>query len=102
MSYHAEIDGKYAGDVATVQGLNDLGRWIDRQKLDGNEDLIQLREHGHTYKPKSVAEQLHAALAGDPPEASVASTAHGLLSMLATAPEDGHFVIHDGTADDDE
>jgi hypothetical protein len=88
-----------AGQVGTIKGWGDFGRWVESLPLNGHGALVQQWEHGGTDQLDSLPRQLQNALDRHPPKVStVRSTAAKLLTLLQSRPKAAEgIVIHDGT-----
>lgn len=94
MSYQGYFDRAFGGDVASNSGWSDFCRWADDLPFD---ELAHLVHHGYATEPDGLADELRDALAEHVPPADVASTAQGILLLLARWPDDAEsFIISDG------
>ena len=96
MSYHAVIDGKPVGDIASTLGMGDFGRWVDSLDADTYPELCHLREHGWSQTPAKVLDELRAATAEGAMDASARSVADGLIRIISDNPDAHTLVISDG------
>lgn len=97
MSLVATLDGKYAGDAATVGGWAGFTRWAAGLPAADHAEVRHLANYGWDQELGRLADQLGRALSESPPaEPSVKDTAGGLLEIIEGRGSATVLVVSDG------
>lgn len=101
MSIYAQFDDGEQRHLASNTGWGDIVEWSESLDPAEYPDLIHLCDHGYEQQLDALEQQIHAAVAANPPPDDVRKTLSGLLDTLAVRGGADVLFVTDGMTSDD-